>query len=564
MATFEEDTKPTDATIRAIMDHVGLTDDYRLHIGIDFGTKFSSVCYDYSRPSIPLINCHAASETVKDYNTSDRFASIAAFTQADDVATKTLWQLEFGARALRSTRSTTIGQNRVVKVEMMKLHLISEQYAETLKPRMWHVLNDLNQHHADVMHAICNGGREVSCRVHDPLSQQYRVCSIRSVDCIIREFLLYLLQSTKARIAKRHKLTPAVVTTIFRKKADVAISVPTNEMWTDSIMFDFRYLLQKAGFPEATILVSEARSSALYHAFELIKAAGFDVAEKTAGKITEQITIIADLQVDTTNITCLGSYHATEGSCTISFGEISSGVGSLDGSEMLSTLFKQYLRHELFQLPGGVSGLVPHFQGSQDQILDACAAGFELVKQDFDNTRASYEVAPRFDADRQPRLLHIDQRGIIVDGNQLILDASIIQAIFDEWLTGIASMLRAVILDVTKDWKETTPVVIGLTGWDWYRLPPYVLQFLTAHFSSQRGPVQVIEIKTRLAQGNYLQLVHHDLAGTQSAYHRHLARIGGDEAKIMADLRYSKHGPPRDVRVPPRGPELDPAVRRVV
>jgi len=435
---------------------------------------------------------------------------------------------------------------------MMKLHLLSGQDGAAHDPTTMDMLNDINQHHENVMQAICNESFDVRCRVQDPLSQEYKICNIRSVRCIIKEFLRYLLQSAKAHFASRHELQPAVVTTIFQEKAEVAISVPTNAFWTDSTVDNFQELLREAEFPEVTILVSEAKSAALYHVFDLSKTAGTDAAKK----IAKQITFIADIGGGTTDLTCLGSYYATKDSGTICFGEIVSGVGSMDGSEKLNTLFKQYLRQ---QLPGGISELAPEFQGSELQISEVFSNAFEVAKRNFDNTEASYNVAPRFTTPL--RLQKIDLEDCVVDGRRLILDACIMQGIFDEWLAGIVSMLQEFIADVTREWRDDTPIVVGLTGWG--SLPPYVLQFVNAHFSSQGVRVQMMETKTRpaVALGNYLQLVNQDLARTTALYQR-VARIGDDEARMLADSKYSRRPPPSSIDVPPQGPALDKEFRR--
>ncbi|KAK4948575.1 hypothetical protein LTR10_012579 [Elasticomyces elasticus] len=564
MASSVEDTEMTDAPIRQmqrlqihelndVLDRVGLANGDRLHIGIDFGTKSSSICYDRSSSPLRLLDCEAAANIIDDHNRSDRIATVAAFTEEHDTTTNTSWQLDFGARASRNT--TSIGQKHIVKIEMMKLHLLCGQGGANHDPTTMHMLNDINEHHENVIRAICNDSSGVRCRVQDPLSQEYKVCNIRSVRCVIKEFLRYLLQSAKAHFASRHELQPAAVTTIFQEKAEVAISVPTNTLWTDSTMDRFQELLREAEFPEVTILVSEAKSAAFYHVFELSKTAGTDAARE----IAEQITIIADIGGGTTDITCLGSYYATEDCDTISFGEIASGVGSLNGSEKLNTLFKQYLQQ---QLPGGISELVPGFHGSELQLSEVFATAFEVAKRNFDNTEASYDVAPRFAT--RLRLQKMGLEGSVVHGDRLTLDACIMQEIFDEWLAGIVSMLQEFMAEVTRGWTNTTPIVVGLTGWG--SLPPYVLQFFNAHFSSQGVRVQMMETKTRpaVALGNYLQLVNQDLAHTQIAHNQHVARIGDDEAKMMADLRYSKHGPPTDVEVPQRGPDLDQDLKRAL
>jgi len=59
MASSVEDTEMTDAPVLQmqqlqilelsdVLDHIGFADGHRLQIGIDFGTKSSSICYDQS------------------------------------------------------------------------------------------------------------------------------------------------------------------------------------------------------------------------------------------------------------------------------------------------------------------------------------------------------------------------------------------------------------------------------------------------------------------------------------------------------------------------------------
>lgn len=53
------------------------------------------------------------------------------------------------------------------------------------------------------------------------------------------------------------------------------------------------------------------------------------------------------------------------------------------------------------------------------------------------------------------------------------------QRMFDPWLADVVGMLEKCVDRVKRQWSQTAPIVIGLTG---HGLPPYIAKKLKDHF----------------------------------------------------------------------------------
>ncbi|KAI1612844.1 hypothetical protein EDD36DRAFT_464993 [Exophiala viscosa] len=486
-----------------IFEDLELDGDCRLRIGVDFGTKSSSLSYDRATLYTPLAHCKAADKILKDYNGSHRIESVAAILQNIDDPQDTV--LVFGAAANEDPSVTS--RKLLGKIPMMKLDILYEGTQAFQDPVIINMLEDLQHQHREVLDAICNGPTQAQCRVQDPLSGRYNVRTIRSIRCVFREFLRYLLQSAKAHFASRSELQPAITEMIFAEKAGVAVSIPTISSCHDSTMDDLRELLHGAGFPKRTCLLSEAKSAAWFNLLEQAQGIGADIPHFAR----EQILIVADIGGATTDVSFVAPCRTGEDGSGIMLGELNDGVGPLNGSQKLNEMFKGWLRE---RFPGGVLQLAKAFQGSERDLLEAFAAGFEVKKWSFRKSDCRVEIRPHSKAPLVLRDFEGDDFAAVED--RIILHSSVMGKFFDEWLSGIINMLEECVNKVKQELEESVSVVIGLTGWG--SLPPFVLEETQSHFGG-RIPVQMMETKrtSAVAQGGFLQLTTQPVFDAQTA-----------------------------------------------
>ena len=450
----------------AILKRVDLTENAHLNCGIDFGSTFSSVSYGPVHPSTRFPNCQTAPYSVKDINGEQRVASIAAFLQTIQDPDAPC-ELVFGARAKENPARS--GHKVLGKLSLIKLSLVSENAEIAQDSALLSMTRDLKEKHTRIIKTVRSATPDAKFYVVDPLTGERNLHTLHSIDCVIREYLRFLWQSTKAHFASKNNLHPATVMKIFDERARASVSVPVISTWEETTMDNLRKLLHDAGFPRMTFIYPEAKASALFHLFQSSQETGVSIADiarsglRTAG----------DIGGGTADITCLIARKGANQTST-ELEEAFPGVGSFNGSQKLNELFKAYLSE---QFPDGKYGMKR-------------AEGF----------------------------------GIAVERDCVVLEAFVMKGIFDAWLNEILSMLKSYLEDIKSKLPGWEPNKIGLTGWG--SLPPYVLSFFREHLQTGDQVPTADQVSVELmdtvsdsvvAQGNFLQLIDLDFDKVQEA-----------------------------------------------
>jgi hypothetical protein len=291
------------------------------------------------------------------------------------------------------------------------------------------------------------------------------------------------------------------VTRIFKEKADVMIAVPTGSIWENEAKDELRMLLHEAGFPKNTFIWSEPNASAMYDLLETAERQGVGIAEVSN---TVEVRMVNDVGGLTTDFCGLGASHVYN-SCAVTLKEVVPGMGSFNGSQRLNELFREHLKG---QFPRGLLQLTSGFDGTEDDLLEAFERGFEKTKQSFDGARQGYKVKPVFKCRQKPRFKDIKLPTLVITENQMILAASPMKKIFDDWLYPIQTMLEECMSEID------SPCTIALTGGG--SRPAYVLGYLKQQLertsdavpANEQVAVEMMasEIDSAVARGNFVYL----------------------------------------------------------
>lgn len=492
---------------------------HRLKIGIDFGTMKSCVCWDIVDTStLTSVQKPAPAEfRLKDIDGGSIIPSVvvAYWGHPPDI-----W-MAFGSKAVALDDSAKAWKD----LGMIKLLLIPEghpvlsydnvsaEMVSTLRQEQkgamilapydpkqtwtdyvvvqdpftkeWSLFNDIPNHPGGILEAMTATGPDIA-----------------------REFLHYLLQSTKASIAETTKFSRDQVETIFNTKTDVALSIPT--IWDSAIKEHLKKLLDDAVYPRATYLVGEAHSAALFHHFEEMKH---------RRPQTNHVKIIVDIGGGTADISCVSVDNANQGTAKVV--EVVPGIGSLDGSQRLNELFAVFLEQavgSMSALLAEVPGQWYYIKGNQPKVelhtRRAFQAGFETVKRMFDhgsapgsgtafNNQPVYKIQPIPQLKLDPK----DHKDFIVTTSEILMPRATIAMLFTTWLRRIKEMIEDRFKAI---WQKHPGVAVTIVLTGGGSLPPFVPEAIRHHFTGIE--VQTTEDFSRLsvAQGNYISLCLED------------------------------------------------------
>jgi hypothetical protein len=442
------------------LKRVGLDGDARLKSGIDLGSKFSTINYGRVHPTMSLSECRVALTPVQDIDHSARIPTIATFIQKIDDTKNTFCELVFGAK---TQEDHAPGHKVLAMVEYFKLSLVSPAAEVPQDHQLLGMVLNLQQKIVGQVNSVRKSVPDGKYCVRDPLTAHNNVHTLLSIRCVLREFLRFLWRSAQHHYAEAYGLRPDLVTRIFKEKADVMIAVPTGSIWENEAKDELRMLLHEAGFPKNTFIWSEPNASAMYDLLETAERQGVGIAEVSN---TVEVRMVNDVGGLTTDFCGLGASHVYN-SCAVTLKEVVPGMGSFNCSQRLNELFREYLKG---QFPRGLLQLTSGFDGTEDDLLEAFERGFEKTKQSFDGARQGYKVKPVFKCRQTPRFKDIKLPTLAITKNQMILVASPMKKIFDDWLYPIQTMLEECMSEID------SPCTIALTGGG--SRPAYVLGYL--------------------------------------------------------------------------------------
>ncbi|OQU97391.1 hypothetical protein CLAIMM_03325 [Cladophialophora immunda] len=468
------------------------TPTQRLHVGIDFGTTTSSICYDEVAGITSLSERALAQNVICEPSdvSSHRIPSVA-FVYGDITSNgNTYLVLKLG-----EFPGDSLSSRLLTKIELMKMALLPTYHETPRDPLSASMLQSLKAQHEDAIRKIQFETMSNQMYTQDPLTGQFEPCTVNSMHDLITLFFNFLWRLTMKHCATTHNMTVENVVNLFQANVHVAVSAPAlvqedyerADRLHDSMLNTYCLLLARAGYPRSTSLLFEAKSAALFHIITNIQRTHTSMTQ------TQQLhaTTVVDIGGGTTDICCLRPDNIDD--ATVMFGD-NFGASTMDGSLKINEVFKELLRT---QLPGSVLQLAPEFNGSESDFLEALATQFEREKRTADSHARRCEL--RVPCRRKP-LLYAD---FFVNGH-FFLNPGTMQKIFDNWLQNIFHQVEKEMRDHGLFQPSAS---IGLTGWG--SRPPYILAAFERRYHEKGINVYMVGDfinHPAVAQGNFLAL----------------------------------------------------------
>ncbi|OAP61399.1 hypothetical protein AYL99_03602 [Fonsecaea erecta] len=491
-----------------------LSEHHRLQVGIDFGTTTSSVCYDVITKLSPLQDQELAKVLVDQPQNPGchRIPSVAFVFTAIDNDNSRRMVLKFGEHPGREHTGRIVAQFQLIKMALLPVY---NQASED--PITKQSLQSLKETHDDGLRRIKAHASGQKLYSQDPLTGEMILSTVDTMEDLIRLFLVFLWRLTMRHFATILGETVEFVIPFFQDRVGIAISCPVLTQ-DDPIMDVYHRLLDAAGYPKSTWVLSEAKSAALYHiATKLAQAnEGEDQEEKILGNLHKQATIVmVDIGGGTTDICAITPTEIDEES--IVFGDCV-GSSTPNGSLKLNEIFKRRLQAEL---PQFLRSIDARLGCNEAQIAESYAARFEIVKRTVPQLPPHYLIDPDLNI---PELIQEPLPPRFVEAPKTCkLSSQQMQYVYDTWLTEIFEteifeLVNRVISQSGENSSGRLPVIV-LNGWG--ALPCYVFQAFQHHWGPWGFDVQMVKDLEKVpgvCQGNFLALT------TQKIVRRKIAR----------------------------------------
>ena len=233
-----------------------LRDDYRIVIGLDIGTKFSSACWQ----RLPRNATLKPGQLIETRNIrvegKHRIPTEAAIVVDEDTGKA---HMVFGYAGDESLRCGMIEDKSVFR--LLKLSLVPEFEDELAEDAL--MMAVVRTTHEAALEASPKDDVQVFCE----FDQTHKACPrISDVSDVFREYLGYLWDKIKLDIQQVSNLASEDLQRIFTsEKTAVALAVPA--IWSPSTIDQFKKLLVAAGLPNIHI-VSKPKCAAAVIALE--------------------------------------------------------------------------------------------------------------------------------------------------------------------------------------------------------------------------------------------------------------------------------------------------------
>ncbi|KAH0846180.1 hypothetical protein AYO21_09193 [Fonsecaea monophora] len=466
-------------------------DTHRLKVAIDFGTTTSSICYDEVAGVEPLQSRKVARNVVCNPYETTRHRVPSTAVVHEDIASggRKRLVLKFGENLDADRPHGVLAEITLMKLSLLPLYL--EKSSDRLTVNM---LNSLKARHQDALRKIQFEAVTSDMYTQDPLTGQFRLCAVNSMEDLITLFFEFLWHLTMRHCAAAYGIGVEDVTSLFHESVDVAISVPSIGL-DDSPMGNYQQLLNKAGYPKNTCILFEGKSAGLFHLVTEREGKNdrLDQVER------QRASIIVDIGGGTTDICFVRPSDINDE--TVMLGS-SLGLSVVDGSLKLNELFKEHLRQEV---PEGLLQYMAEFPGTESDLLDAFAADFEIQKRDTGTHLNDIRIQPHCGALKVTKELHGDTFKLTEDG--LFLRNFMLRRLFDMWLDNIFRLVDEEVREARLYNPGVQSVTICLAGWG--SRPPYVLEAFGNRYRQQGTTVvmvQDLDQSPAVAQGNFLSL----------------------------------------------------------
>ena len=435
-----------------------LKDDYKIVIGIDIGTRFSSACWRRIHRDTQI-----TPQNVIDASAVQVAGEWRVPTEVAPVRDGDGYNMIFGPEVETYLADAGILRDEDV-FRLLKLSLIPSDESRFSDDGT--LIKEVFPSHNT---ALARAPRQA--RVFLDFQGSETICVIDSVTDVFRAFLSWFWDQIKAAIAAESRLDSADMDAVMSTKTEIAVAVPA--IWTDSMINTFRKLLREAGFPNAHIK-SEPKCAAAVIAYKELRRivethAPGDRAEAMES-LRQTIKIILDLGHGTADLTTCSIREIEPLKVATSF----MGRGSLWGAQRLNDLLKRFVSQELLHvhMDNILSSIAPDtLQPSEEILLTPLARGFEIAKRQFSARRPNdVKVFP------SPRLNLPPIPAVRLGRNHIVLTSTQMRTIFDEYLTHIRSLLNDQLQQVQTSLSATEDVEIIAVGGG--SLTPYILESL--------------------------------------------------------------------------------------
>ena len=263
-----------------------IQDDYRLVIGLDIGTKFSSVCWQRLPRAATLTPGQAIETRNIRVEGEHRIPTEAAIVVNVDTSHASM---VFGPAVEEHLKLGMIEDKNVFR--LLKLSLMPEHGDEFSEDVL--MMKDVRATHDVALQSAPFGDIGVEC----DFDKTQHTCNVSHVSHVFREYLRYLWDKVKVDIQQVSNLSNGDLQQIL-SSTKTAVSVAVPAIWTNPMIDQFRKLLAAAGLPNVHI-VSEPKCAAAVIALEeqrrLLETHSIDHRDEALERLRRVKKIILDM-----------------------------------------------------------------------------------------------------------------------------------------------------------------------------------------------------------------------------------------------------------------------------
>lgn len=280
--------------------------------------------------------------------------------------------------------------------------------------------------------------------------------TIKSVKDVILGFLRFMLSELKSRLQLVTGFTKSQVTEIVQHRSIMALSIPST--WNSQMSNTFRSIVELAGYPRSTIIVSEAKAAALSgisalrssieqaqgggakrRALETLRHSGFLVLDTGHGTHDQALVKLVD-----------------EASSCLEVGELEPSKGSYNctGFSLDGMISKT-----LFELMGDDAGPIAQEIGAKSPALrNIIARGFNAAKKDFNEGEPWFQIPCVLPQSFPTKDFG---NGLKLKGTVVEVSSACVSKVTDDWL---ARLFHALLIPATATEKKYQTYQIILAG----------------------------------------------------------------------------------------------------
>ena len=464
-------------------------DDYRLVIGIDIGTRFTSACWSRLHRNATLAPGRIVETKSLSIGGTHLIPTEAAIVPHHSSEKNTAALLVFGSSVEERLGRREIEDKNVFRLLKLSLVPINEnRFSEDAL-----MMKEVRTAHTNALLSSPTQNIEVSYEYDD----NNRLVTIDSVDDVFQEYLGYLWDNIKQDIRVASNLSTADLYWVIANKTDVTVAVPA--IWSSITIDHFLRLLAAAGFPKvhiksepkcaaAVIALSEQRrlietyppqhqAAAMEHLKKVTKIV-LDIGHGTAVRISSSLSYLSLLPLHVlTFLQDLTTCRIQEIDPKLKLSTLVMGTGNLWGAQRLNDLFKDMVKHLLGdQFQTVLQQIGPDSNATEDMLLEPLARGFEKAKRGF-SASTTRDTTITFDSEyRLPTI-----PGLPLGPKWITLSPREMAQIFDAWIPHVRELIENQLSEIlARERAEDDIIEIVAVGGG--SLSPYTISKLQAAY----------------------------------------------------------------------------------